>query len=194
MLLVASIGVSLVICSLDRILPLYKALNKQTVTRHPNFLTRQRIFGVSRVENVPEEIEKAKLNLQKRRYKIREENGNILAEKGRFSRWGPYVNHIGLIIFLIGVMMRYVPGMYMDKALWVQEGELKPVVGTNQNYYLKLNDFHMETYDKNKEGKVYKKAIERFGNDKIPKNYEADVTLYKRVGNLYLGKSRNLRK
>ena len=25
----------------------------------------------------------------------------FLAEKGRFSRWGPYVNHVGLIIFLI---------------------------------------------------------------------------------------------
>ena len=52
-----------------------------------------------------------------KRYKVREENGNILAEKGRFSRWGPYVNHIGLIIFLIGGMLRFVPGMYVDKVL-----------------------------------------------------------------------------
>ncbi|MEH6939692.1 cytochrome c biogenesis protein ResB [Bacillus sp. JJ664] len=194
MLLVASIGISLVICSLDRIVPLYKALNKQTVTRHPGFLTRQRMFGTTKVDNIPEEIEKAKNNLLKKRYKIREENGNILAEKGRFSRWGPYVNHIGLIIFLIGVMMRYVPGMYLDKALWVQEGELKPIVGTNQNYYIKLKDFHMETYNKNTEGKVYEDAIERFGNDKIPKNYQADVTLYKRQGNLIPGEEPKLTK
>ena len=48
-----------------------------------------------------------------------------LAEKGRFSRWGPYVNHIGLIIFLIGGMLRFVPGMYVDKVLWLREGETK---------------------------------------------------------------------
>lgn len=194
MLLVASIGVSLVICSLDRILPLYKALNKQTVTRHPNFLKRQRIYGVNKVANPTEEIQKVKENLIKRRYKIREENGNVLAEKGRFSRWGPYVNHIGLIIFLIGIMLRFVPGMYMDKALWVQEGEIKPIPGTNQNYYLKLHDFHFETYNNKTESKVYKKAIDRFGNDKIPKNFEADVTLYKREGNLIPGEKPTLKK
>ena len=41
-----------------------------------------------------------KEHLQAKRYHVREENGDLLAEKGRFSRWGPYVNHIGLIIFL----------------------------------------------------------------------------------------------
>ena len=62
-----------------------------------------------------EAFEKVKEKLKAKRYQIREENGNILAEKGRFSRWGPYVNHIGLIIFLIGGMLRFVPGMYVDK-------------------------------------------------------------------------------
>ena len=38
LLLIASIGVSLVICSLDRVIPLYRALKKQKVTRHEGFL------------------------------------------------------------------------------------------------------------------------------------------------------------
>ena len=52
LLLIAMIGISLVICSLDRVVPLYKALKAQRVTRHEGFLKRQRIFGVN--ENADE--------------------------------------------------------------------------------------------------------------------------------------------
>ncbi len=45
MLLIALIGVSLVICSLDRVVPLYRALNNQRVTRNEQFLQRQRLFS-----------------------------------------------------------------------------------------------------------------------------------------------------
>ena len=45
MLLLASMGLSLIIASLDRVVPLYRALKKQSVTRHTSFLKRQRIFG-----------------------------------------------------------------------------------------------------------------------------------------------------
>ena len=44
LLLIASIGISLVICSLDRVVPLYRALKKQKVTRHEGFLKRQSLF------------------------------------------------------------------------------------------------------------------------------------------------------
>ncbi len=47
LLLIAMIGISLVICSLDRVVPLYKALKAQRVTRHEGFLKRQRVFGIT---------------------------------------------------------------------------------------------------------------------------------------------------
>ncbi|MDF1512129.1 cytochrome c biogenesis protein ResB, partial [Robertmurraya sp. DFI.2.37] len=87
-------------------------------------------------ENIDASFEKAKENLAMKRYKIREEYGNILAEKGRFSRWGPYVNHCGLIIFLFGGILRFVPGMYIDDMLWIREGETKVIPETNGEYYL----------------------------------------------------------
>lgn len=40
--LLVMIGASLVICSLDRVLPLYRALHKQKVRKHEQFITRQR--------------------------------------------------------------------------------------------------------------------------------------------------------
>ncbi|NQD68225.1 cytochrome C biogenesis protein, partial [Bacillus haikouensis] len=107
LLLIASIGVSLVICSLDRVIPLHRALKTQRVSRHESFLKRQRVYGVTETTNIDDNLDKIKKKLGEKKYKIREENGNILAEKNRFSRWGPYVNHVGLIIFLIGGMLRF---------------------------------------------------------------------------------------
>lgn len=178
LILIASIGVSLVICSLDRVIPLYRALKKQRVTRHESFLKRQRLFGVTETQITDEEFTKVKENLQARRYTIREENGNILAEKGRFSRWGPYVNHIGIIIFLIGAMLRFIPGMYIDEMMWLREGETKLIPGTKGEYYLENKKFQLEVYDKEKDDQVFSEALDRAGM--VAKNYQSDVVLYKK--------------
>ncbi|MBB5323473.1 cytochrome c biogenesis protein [Anoxybacillus tepidamans] len=193
MLLLASIGVSLVICSLDRVIPLYRALNNQGVVRHETFLRRQRLFSITNV-NDERLFETVKERLAKRRYHIREENGNILAEKGRFSRWGPYVNHIGLIIFLIGAMLRFVPGMYVDKVLWIREGETKEIPGTNGKYFLKNEKFIFETYEKGKENEVFNAAIDRVGSGMVAKTYQTNAVLYKRVGPVIPGDEPKLQK
>src|SRR5699024_4806140 len=87
MILIALIGVSLVICSIDRFVPLRRALKMQKPKRHNTFLQRQRLYSVT-PEVTEAEKEKLVANLKKRRYKITDEDGNILAEKNRFSRWG----------------------------------------------------------------------------------------------------------
>jgi cytochrome c biogenesis protein len=193
-LLIALIGVSLVICSLDRVVPLYRALKKQGVTRNEQFLRRQRLFSVSHVDNDEAILKQIKEKLAKHRYHIREENGNILAEKGRFSRWGPYVNHIGLIIFLIGVMLRSVPGMYVDEVLWIREGETKEIPGTNGKYYLKNEKFIFQVYEKNKEKEVFQAAIDRVGSGMMAKNYQTNAVLYERVGPIIPGEEPKLKR
>ncbi|MEK3885940.1 cytochrome c biogenesis protein ResB [Bacillus sp. FSL K6-3431] len=191
LLLIASIGVSLVICSIDRVFPLYRALKNQKVSRHEGFLKRQRLF--TRVESDSQtdaDFEQVKANLEKKRYKVREENGNILAEKGRFSRWGPYVNHIGLIIFLIGGMLRFVPGMYVDETLWLREGETKTIPGTHKEYVLENKKFTMELYDKEEDKEVYGATLDRVGS--VVKNFQSDVVLYKRDLEKTLGDDNDL--
>jgi cytochrome c biogenesis protein len=191
LLLMALIGVSLVICSLDRVIPLYKALKAQRVTRHEGFLNRQRIYGISNHVN-EEDLLQVKENLKAKRYHIREENGDLLAEKNRFSRWGPYVNHIGLIIFLIGGMLRFIPGMYVDKVLWVREGETKVIPETNGEYFVKNNQFIKQDYNKNKDNKAFEATIDRVGM--IPKNYQSNVTLYKADKGAIIGEKPELKK
>ena len=176
LLLIASIGVSLVICSLDRVIPLYKALKNQKVTRNSGFLKRQRLFIEKQIDNIDGDMAIIKERLTKKRYKVMEENGNILAEKGRFSRWGPYINHIGLIIFLIGAMLRFAPGFYVNEALWIKEGDTLAVPGTNKEYYLTNHQFIMELYDESA-GDVFKEALNQKGG--IVKNYQSNITLYK---------------
>ncbi|MDF2037235.1 cytochrome c biogenesis protein ResB [Cytobacillus oceanisediminis] len=192
LILIASIGISLVICSLDRVVPLYRALKKQRVSRHESYLQRQRVFGVSKAEDTDQAFTMAKEKLKSKKYSIREENGNILAEKGRFSRWGPYVNHVGLIIFLIGGMLRFVPGMYVDKILWIREGETKVIPETNGEYYLKNDGFILEMYDKEKDKEVFEEAIDKAGM--VAKNYQSNVILYKKQGDTVAGEEADLEK
>ncbi|WP_042355226.1 cytochrome c biogenesis protein ResB [Bacillus rubiinfantis] len=190
LLLIAMIGVSLVICSLDRVVPLYKALKAQRVVRHEGFLKRQRLFGKS--TNVEEsDITIVKNRLKQKHYKIREEDGNILAEKNRFSRWGPYVNHVGLIIFLFGGMLRFIPGVYVNENLWVREGETALIPETGEQFYLQNNKFILQHYDK-EQNKTFEKALERAGD--VVKNYQSNVVLYQRSGEKIPGEKPKLKK
>lgn len=178
LILLGLIGVSLVICSLDRFIPLYKALRIQKPKRHETFLNRQRFY--SETEKVSEtEIEKVKERLRKQRYKITEQNGHILAEKGRFSRWGPYVNHIGLIIILLAAILRSTPIMFTDEYVWVRDGETIVIPGTKGEYYVENKQFILDTHDP--EDERFKDALEISGA--VPSNFQTDVVIYKSMNN-----------
>ncbi len=173
--LIGMLGTSIIIASIDRVVPLYKSLKKQRTKRHSSFLKRQRIYGEGLVADSGSSLAKAEEKLKDLRYNVKIEEGALLAEKGRFSRWGPYVNHTGLIIFLLGVLLRGLPGFYVDESLWLREGETRSIPGA-PGYYLKNNQFLIETYSKEDDA-VYGQAIDRVGT--IVKNYQSDVTLYK---------------
>ncbi|MDY0408341.1 cytochrome c biogenesis protein ResB [Virgibacillus soli] len=190
MILIALIGVSLVICSLDRFVPLYRALKKQKPKRHVTFVSRQRF--VSETENVTgEEIQKVKESLHKQRYKISEEDGHILAEKGRFSRWGPYVNHIGLIIILIAALLRQTPWFFLDEYVWVREGEQIVIPGTDGEYYIENKKFILELYDESDE--KFRDALQKQG-ELVPKNFQTNAVIYKKNDDGVIGAESSLDK
>lgn len=174
--LIAMLGTSILIASVDRVIPLYKSLNQQKTKRHVSFLKRQRIFGEGTVENADESFEKAQKELKKMRYKVKVEDGAILAEKNRFSRWGPYVNHTGLLIFLGAILLRGIPGFYVDETLWIREGETLEVPG-GPGYFIENKGFTVENYSE-EDGEVFSEALER--NGVIAKNFQTDLALYKK--------------
>jgi cytochrome c biogenesis protein len=154
--LLLMIGASLVICSLDRVLPLYRALNKQQIRKHLSFLTRQKVVfqgelpgdlysGESNSESSDNRfIQDMVPLLKKKGYRVHTDGSALLAEKHRFSRWGPYINHIGLIITLLALLLRSVPGWYMDQYIGFLEGEPTPIPDTP--YYLMNEQFTVEYY------------------------------------------------
>ncbi|WP_139489228.1 cytochrome c biogenesis protein ResB [Brevibacillus dissolubilis] len=173
--LLVMIGMSLVICSLDRIIPLYKALKKPRLNQHLSFYLGQKMHGVTDEGvsfNTSETLEKAAEGLKKKGYRVFQNGDSLMGEKARFSRWGPYINHVGLILFLLGVLLRSVPGFYMDDFVWVREGQTISV--PNTPYYVKNVEYKTEYYSEDefaqdlpiKEGEV------------IPKNFESKLIIY----------------
>ncbi|WP_017380389.1 cytochrome c biogenesis protein ResB [Paenisporosarcina sp. TG-14] len=187
--LIGMLGISLIVASLDRVIPLYKSLKKQRTTRHESFMKRQRLFAQG--DNIlgEETLTKSEEKLKELRYKVKREDGALLAEKGRFARWGPYVNHVGLIIFLFAVMLRAIPGFYVDETMWLREGETRAIPEV-PGYYLESKEFILETYDKDQTKEVYGDAIDRVGT--IASNYQTDVVLFKNPEGSLPGETDNL--
>lgn len=170
-MLLVMIGASLVICSLDRVLPLYKALTRQKIRKHRQFLTRQKLTLNTEVEGAPEEwVARIVQPLKKKGYRVRTEGGALLAEKHRFSRWGPYVIHIGLIIFLLAVLARGLPGLNMDQHLAFPQGETVRIPDTSM--YLKNEKFTVEFYSEEEMPEEFR------GKKTLPKLYETKAVLY----------------
>lgn len=169
--LLTLIGASLVICSLDRVLPLYKALHRQKLRKHRQFLTRQRVVLVTGVADEPGVwVGRAFPHLKKLGYRVRTEGGSLLAEKHRFSRWGPYVIHIGLIVFLLAVLARGLPGLNMDQHLAFPQGDVVHIPDTS--YYLKNEKFTVEFYSDAEMPEEFR------GIKTLPKLYETRAVLY----------------
>ncbi|MGF9817737.1 cytochrome c biogenesis protein ResB [Brevibacillus agri] len=172
--LLVLLGTSLVICSLDRVVPLYKALSKPRLNQHKSFLKGQKLFGEGELApdaNQAELLERSAAVLKKKGYRIFRAERAIMAEKGRFSRWGPYINHIGLILFLIGVLMRNIPGFYLDEFVWVREGQTVAIPETP--YYIKSENYQT-TYWSEEE---MPEKLELNGGV-IPKSFQTDAVLY----------------
>lgn len=186
--LIGMLGTSILIASVDRVIPLYKSLKKQKTKRHASFLKRQRVYGEGAVDNADVSLEKAEERLKKLRYNVKVEDGAILAEKNRFSRWGPYVNHTGLLIFLGAILLRGIPGFYVDETLWIREGETLEVPGA-PGYFIENKGFTVETYS-GEDGEVFEKSLER--NGMIAKNFQTDLALYKQPAGSLPGQTDNL--
>ncbi|MDF2939267.1 MAG: cytochrome biosis protein ResB [Paenibacillaceae bacterium] len=161
--LIMMIGASLVICSLDRVLPLYRSLSRQQVRKAQEFIRRQRLTYSGPLPDKANWVEEASAAFKRKGYRVHlDKDGQaLMAEKHRFSRWGPYVNHIGLIIFLGAVLARNIPGWHMDQYLAFPEGEPVKIPGTP--YYLMNERFSVEFYET---------------DPLVPRLYETQAILY----------------
>ncbi|WP_240941062.1 cytochrome c biogenesis protein ResB [Paenibacillus sp. HB172176] len=173
--LLVMIGTSLVICSIDRVLPLYRALNKQQIRKHSQFILRQKaVFQYEGISDADAWTEEYASHLKKRGYRVhRDPDGSaLLAEKNRFSRWGPYINHIGLILFLLAILARTLPGWQMDNYIGIPDGDTVRIEDTN--YFVKNEKFTVDFYKDNE-------LPQELQGKTRAKSYVTDAVLYKCV-------------
>jgi len=187
-ILVGMLAVSIIVASLDRGIPLYKSLKNQRVKRHESFMKRQRIVAEGQTASPEETLNKVEKKMTEMKYIVRRDGSALLAEKGRFARYGPYINHVGLIIFLAGVMLRLVPGFYVDESIWVREGETRAITGM-EGYFIENHKFILETHDNTPQGEQLKQGV-----NVVAKNFQTDVTLYKQPEDAIAGDTDNLEK
>lgn len=170
MTLLVLIAASLIICSIDRVIPLYRALKKQQIKKHVSFLRRQKATYTG-VLPVSQEVfvEQFGKVLKKKSYKVHAEGQALLAEKYRFSRWGPYINHIGLIVILVTLVFRSVPGLNMDSYVKIVDGDTVPI--TDTNFYVKSEGFTIVYYENDE-------LPDHLQDTVLVKSFETDVILY----------------
>lgn len=173
--LVWLLGVSIIIASIDRGIPLHKNLKNQRVKRHANFMKRQRIVAEGQPSEANEKtLELVEEKLKSLRYNVRREGDALMAEKNRFARYGPYINHVGLIVFLIGVTLRIIPGFTVDESIWVPEGEVRDIPGM-PGYFIENEKFILEMHENDiVQGEQLKQGV-----NVVAKNFQTNAILYK---------------
>ncbi len=171
--LIGMLALSLIAASIDRGVPLFKSLKNQRAKKHPTFYKRQRLnLHQADVSNTADVIE----GFKKKGYKVKSEGRHHLLEKGRLSRWGPYINHTGLILLLFGSMLRFFPGMYVDELVYITEGDTVQLPETGGEYYVENNQFIVDIYEDDA-GTVFDETLQNT-NEIVTSNYQTDITFY----------------
>ena len=172
-LLIGLLALSLIAASVDRGVPLYKSLKNQRAKKHASFFKRQRLF---KEYESNENAQALAETFENKKYKLKTDGDHYLLEKGRLSRWGPYINHTGLIILLAGSMLRFFPGVYIDEIIYAQEGETVSIPTTDGQYYMRNDGFTLDTYDEDA-GTVFDQSLQN-NMEMTISNFQTDITMY----------------
>jgi cytochrome c biogenesis protein len=131
--------ISLVVCSLHRLIPLHRVLSSPQVYKAVSFIGRQEVTA-----EAGGTVEEMEATLRRRGYRVYRERDCLHADKGRLGRYGPYVIHIGLLVIAFAAYSKSFPGWDETKNVWLADGETAQVEGAG--FALINHGFRMETY------------------------------------------------
>jgi len=136
--LILLVVISLIICSLHRLLPLHRMLTRPQVWKLPHFVRHQEI-----THEVAGGLADMEAKLRKRGYKVLRERECLYADRGRLSRYGPYIIHVGLLIVAFAAVGKAVPAWNQTSDVWIPDGQTVKVPDTN--FAITNYKFTMET-------------------------------------------------
>lgn len=137
--LVLLLVISLIVCSLNRLVPLHRMLTRPQVYKLPHFLRRQQVVFETHMS-----LTEAHDRLRRRGYKIRQDRECLYADRGRISRYGPYIVHIGLLIVAFAAFAKGIPGWDQTRDVWIPDGQTVKVPDTN--FAITNHKFTMDLY------------------------------------------------
>jgi len=137
--LVLLVVVSLVICSLQRLIPLHRVLTHPQVWKVTAFVQRQEVAGQTRGT-----LDAVEAQLRKLGYKTIRDRECLYGDKGRLSRYGPYIIHIGLIVVALAAFAKGLPGWDLSRDVWVPDGQTAKVPDTD--FAITNHKFTMDLY------------------------------------------------
>lgn len=146
--LLLAISVNLIVCSWERLVPLYKSLQKQPIVVQAFLLKHRGLYTSFSADNPSADTahirEQIISSLGKRRYRIKQDGQAFFAEKGRIARFGPYIIHIGLLLIVAGCLTRLIPGFYYTGDILVDEGQTVQV--PHSDFSIRNDQAHEEDY------------------------------------------------
>jgi len=137
--IVLLIVISLIICSFQRLIPLHKVLQNPQVWKLASFVRRQHVY-----HEADDTLESMQVKLKKKGYKVIRDRDCLYADKGRLSRYGPYIIHIGLLVVAFAAFTKGIPGWDISKDALIADGQTVKIQDTD--FALTNHSFTMETY------------------------------------------------
>jgi len=140
--LLTALFASLVVCSWERIGPLVTSLRTAPVKRSRAYICAQPLsVRVARRDDSELRLAAA---LRAHKYDLEAEGSALRGERGRTSRYGPYVIHIGLLVVIAGAFMRVLPGLYQDFDVVIPERATVRI--PESPFSIRNNGFHISYY------------------------------------------------
>lgn len=136
--------VSLIVCSLQRLVPLHRALQNPPVERHAGFIHRQEVTAALPGAD-PDPLAPLAAYLKRRGYRVLRKGRGLHADRGRLGRYGPYIIHIGLIVCAFAAAAKALPGWDVTQDLWVPDGQTVALPGTR--LAIRSERFVLEEYE-----------------------------------------------
>lgn len=158
------LGGSLIICSIERFVPLWRAVQKPNLAPPSAFVRNLKNRFEYRSAVSADPLAPLAQALQASRFFVVRAGDRLYADRGRWGRWGPYITHVGLILILVGAMIRVFPGAYMEQFVWVRDGDIVKVPGAD--WFIKNERFTVESYENGQ-----------------PKSYKTDAVVLDAAGN-----------
>ncbi len=138
------LGISLMICSWRRQLPILQAALRWVDYKEPKQLRKLSIAQTVPSNNTLKRLEELSEHLQQQGWTIKASHHRIAARKGAIGRIGPPIIHLGLVLLLFGATLGALKGQQFEQFLAPGRSfELLNLNGKNQ-ITLKLNEFEID--------------------------------------------------